>query len=196
MSAQYARPLDYDEARLQREQALKNKRFGLQLWRLVNGFVFAFFVVASYLIRITQGTWPPPGVARLDPLLPALFSIPLLLSAVPASRALAAIRREDRPAMQRYSLATVGLGFVFLAGLVLIWRQVPYSGSYSAIFFTMTGFHAFHVIVGALLFGYVVLKAARGAYSQENHWSVEATVVFWHFIELMWVFYFVVLYLL
>ncbi len=196
MSAQFARPLDYDEAQLRHEQELKNKRFGLQLWRLVNGFVFAFFILANYLMRLTQGTWPPPGVTRLDATLPALFSIPLLLSALPASRALAAIRREDRPAMQRYSLATVGLGLVFLAGLVLIWRQVPYSGSYSAIFFTMTGFHAFHVIVGALLFGFVMWKAARGAYSRENHWSVEATVIFWHFIELMWIFYFVVLYLL
>ncbi len=196
MSAQLARPLDYDEAQLRHDQELKNKRFGLQLWRLVNGFVFAFFILANYLMRLTQGTWPPPGVTRLDATLPALFSIPLLLSALPASRALAAIRREDRPAMQRFGAITAGLGLVFLVGLFLIWRQVPYSGSYSAIFFTMTGFHAFHVIVGALLFGYIMAKAARGAYSQENHWSVEAVVIFWNFVELMWVFYFVVLYLL
>jgi heme/copper-type cytochrome/quinol oxidase subunit 3 len=120
----------------------------------------------------------------------------LLLSALPASRVTAAIRREDRPAMQRHILVTVVLGLAFLIGLVLIWRQVPYSGSYSAIFFTMTGFHAVHVVVGMLLFGYIFVKAQRGAYSKENYWSVEGTVIFWHFVELMWVFYFVVLYVL
>jgi heme/copper-type cytochrome/quinol oxidase subunit 3 len=52
------------------------------------------------------------------------------------------------------------------------------------------------VLAGMVLFGYVFRKAQHGAYSRESHWSVEATVVFWHFIELMWVFFFLVLYVL
>jgi cytochrome c oxidase subunit 3 len=199
MSAQSARPMDlmdFDEARSRYDLDRKNKRLGLQLWRFANSSVFLFFAFANYLIRATQGSWPPPGVARLDATLPAVFSVVLLLSALPASLVTAAIQREDRRAMQRHILVTVVLGLAFLIGLVLIWQQVPYSGSYSAIFFTMTGFHAVHVVVGMLLFGYIFVKARRGAYSKKNYWSVEGTVIFWHFVELMWVFYFVVLYVL
>ena len=196
MSAQFARPVTFNEEQFLHDRELKNKRFALQLWRIVNGMVFVFFAFAYYLIRSTQASWPPEGVARIDGTLPAIFTVVLLISALPAIRVQAAIRRGERAAMQRNILITAALGLVFLVGLVFVWRQVPYSGSYSAIFFVMTGFHAFHVLAGLVLFGYVFWKAQRGAYSKENHWSVEATVVFWHFIELMWVFFFLVLYVL
>jgi cytochrome c oxidase subunit III len=196
MSAQFARPASFEEEQQYlHAQELKNKRFALQLWRLVNGMIFVFFAFANYLMRSAEGSWPPQGVSRLDATLPAIFSAILLLSALPATRVQAAIGRNDRTAMLRNILATLALGVVFLIGLALIWRQVPYSGAYSTIFFTMTGFHAVHVGVGMILFAYVFLKAQKGAYSPENHWSVEATVVFWHFVELMWIFYFVVLYI-
>ena len=197
MSAQFARPTTFEEEQQYlHAQELKNKRFALQIWRLANGMIFVFFAFANYLMRSAVGTWPPPGVSRLDATLPAIFSVVLLLSALPATRVQTAIRRNDRAAMARNILVTLALGAVFLVGLVLIWRQVPYTGAYSSIFFTMTGFHAVHVAVGMLLFAYVFQKARKGEYSPESHWSVEATVVFWHFVEIMWVFYFVVLYIL
>jgi cytochrome c oxidase subunit 3 len=198
MSAQFAQPVPFDEAedtRYQPDQDLKNKRFGLLLWRLANAGVFAFFVLANYLMRQTQPTWPPPGVSRIDAAIPTIFSVLLLLSTFPANGVVKAIRQENRAAMQRNILVTLALGLIFLVGLVVIWRQVPIGGSYSAIFFTMTGFHAIHVIAGMLLFGFVLLKTWRGAYSKESHWGVEATVVFWHFVELMWLIYFIVLYI-
>jgi cytochrome c oxidase subunit 3 len=198
MSAQFAQPVPFDEAedtRYQPDQDLKNKRFGLLLWRLANAGVFAFFVLANYLMRQTQPTWPPPGVSRIDAAIPTIFSVLLLLSTFPANGVVKAIRQENRAAMQRNILVTLALGLIFLVGLVVIWRQVPIGGSYSAIFFTMTGFHAIHVIAGMLLFGFVLLKTWRGAYSKESYWGVEATVVFWHFVELMWLIYFIVLYI-
>jgi cytochrome c oxidase subunit III len=197
MGAQFARPTSFEEEQQYlHAQELKNKRFALQLWRVANGMIFVFFAFANYLMRTAQGTWPPPGVSRLNATLPAIFSAILLLSAIPAMRTQAAIRRNDRAALLRNLLATLALGLVFMIGLVFIWRQVPYTGAYSTIFFTMTGFHAVHVAAGMLLFAYVFLKARKGAYSAENHWSVEAAVVFWHFVEIMWIFYFVVLYIL
>ncbi len=196
MSAQFARRATFEDEQYLQAQDLKNRRFALLLWRVANGMVFLFFAFANYLLRASEGTWPPTGVSRLDPALPAIFSVVLLLSALPAIRAQSAIRRNDRAALYRNLLFTLGLGAVFLIGLALIWRQVPYTGVYSTVFFTMTGFHAVHVAVGMGLFAYILLKARRGAYSPENHWSIEASVVFWHFVELMWIFYFAVLYIL
>ncbi len=196
MGAQFAQPELFDDKRYQESQSLKNKRFALQIWWIVNGMVFLFFAFANYLMRSVQATWPPQGIARIDTTLPAIFSIVLLVSTFPVSRVLASIRRGDRAVMQRSILAALVLGVLFLIGLALVWRQVPYSGSYSAIFFTMTGFHGFHVAVGMLMFGYVLLKAQGGAYSKESHWFVEAAVIFWYFIEIMWIGYFVILYIL
>ncbi len=185
-----------EEERLKRELDLKNKRFALLIWRIANGGLFAFFILANSLMRQTQTTWPPPGISRLDATIPALISVGLLLSALTASRVLAAIRRDDRESAQRNIALTLALGVAFLVGIAFVWRQVHPGGSYTAIFFTMTGFHAFHVLAGMLLFGYVFRKLQRGAYTSDNYWSAEATVIFWHFVDLMWLLYFVVLYII
>jgi heme/copper-type cytochrome/quinol oxidase subunit 3 len=164
------------------------------LWRITNGLVFVFFIFANYLMRNAQPSWPPPGVARVDMGVPLVISAALLLSAVTASRILAAIRRDDRLSAQRHVLATMSLGAIFLIGVVAVIAQIPYSGSYSSIIVMMNGFHALHVIVGLGLFGYVLLKIGRGAYTQDRHWGAEGTIIFWHFVDLMWVFFFLVIY--
>ncbi len=190
-----SRTAKLQEEQMLRELDLKNKRFALQLWRVVNGGVFLFFIFANYLMR-QQTPWPPPGVDRLNATIPTIISLGLLVSGWTALLAQRAIRRNDREGMLRNIVITLAFGVAFLVGLAFVWRQVPYSGGYSTIFFTMTGFHAVHVFVGMLLFAYIYRKAQRGGYSAENYWGVEATVIFWHFVDLMWVLYFVVLYML
>ncbi len=194
MSAQFAQPSNFDDKQYQETLALKNKRFGLVLWRIANGMVFIFFALANYLMRQAQGSWPPPGVSRLDAGLPTLITLALVLSSLPAFRLQAAARREDKRGMITNISAIVVLGCVFLVGMVLVWRQVPFSGSYSSIFFVMTAFHSLHVIIGMLLLGFVFLRVRRGMYTKDNHWSLEAGVVFWHFVDLMWLVFFIVLY--
>jgi heme/copper-type cytochrome/quinol oxidase subunit 3 len=120
----------------------------------------------------------------------------LLVSGFAATRALASVRGNNREAVLRNILIAMGLGVVFLVGIAFVWRQVQPAGSYTAIFFTMTGFHAFHVLAGMLLLGYAYRKAQQGAYTAENHWSLEGTVTFWHFVDLMWILYFVMLYII
>jgi cytochrome c oxidase subunit 3 len=195
-NANLSRTAKLEQERVMRDLDLKNKRLALQLWRIVNGGVFLFFIFANYLMRQQQPIWPPPGVDRLNATIPTIISLGLLISGWTALLAQRAIRRNDREGMLRNIILTVALGVVFLVGLAFVWRQVPYTGGYSAIFFTMTGFHAIHVFAGMLLFAYVFRKGQRGGYSAEDHWGVEATVIFWHFVDLMWVLYFIVLYML
>src|SRR5579859_3424384 len=194
MNLQLARAGKLDEESLLRERDLKNKRTALQLWRIANGGVFAFFALANYLMRQEITLWPPAGVARISVTIPLFISLALLLSSWTALRAQRAIRVDNVRKMKRYTGITLALGLVFLIGMVLVWRQTPVTGPYSAIFFTMTGFHALHVLAGMIIFGYVYSKSQRGAYSAENYWGVEAAVVFWHFVDVMWLLYFVVLF--
>lgn len=176
--------------------ALKNRRFGLFLWRVANGFIFLFFIYANYLMRSVQATWPPEGATRPDVTIPLIVSALLLLSGIPASRALSAIRRDDVPGLRRYVWITVAIGVMFVLGILFTMLRLPWSGPYSSIVNTMNGFHIAHALIGLLLFGYVLWRAGQGAYNAINHWGVEATVVFWHFVDLMWVFFFVVIYLI
>src|SRR5258708_17169024 len=195
MDMQISRAGKLDEQSFLRERDLKNKRFAVFVWRVANGGVFVFFVFANYLMR-QQTTWPPPGVERLNATIPTIISLALLVSAWTAISVQRAIRRDDRAGMQHNIILTLLLGLAFLIGIAFVWRQVPFSGSYSSIFFTMTAFHALHVLIGMLLFGYVYRKTQRGGYTSQDHWGVEATVIFWHFIDLMWLLYFVVIYML
>src|SRR5512135_3199347 len=109
MGAQFVETSPFENEKYWQDLALKNARLGLLMWRIANGFAFVFFIFANYLMRAAQPSWPPPGVARVDIGIPLLISAALLLSAVTASRALAAMRREDRLSVQRHLAATMGL---------------------------------------------------------------------------------------
>jgi cytochrome c oxidase subunit 3 len=185
----------FDQDALTRELDIKNKRLALQIWRVANGGVFLFFVLANSLMRQTQVSWPPAGVPRLSAGIPIVITLFLLLSSWTASRVQAAMKKDDVHGVQQNTLFTLALGVAFLIGIAMVWQQTQPGGSYTAIFYTMTGFHAVHVLAGMLLFGYVYWKAQQHKYTATDHWSLEATVVFWHFVDLMWLIYFVVLYI-
>jgi heme/copper-type cytochrome/quinol oxidase subunit 3 len=194
--AQFAQPVSFNDEAYLRELALKNARLGLLLWRIANGLVFVFFAFANALMRSVQPSWPPPGVERLDATLPVILTGVLLFSSVTASRAMASIRRGDATAMSRHLVFTSLLGAAFMAGIVYFSVQIPYSGAYSSIIVAMNGFHALHVLVGIAIFAYIMLRAGQGTYTKERYWTVEAGVLFWHFVDLMWVFFFAVIFVL
>jgi cytochrome c oxidase subunit 3 len=95
---------------------------------------------------------------------------------------------------------TIGLGVLFLAGVLGVeWGMAPFGPGeniYSAVFYVMTGFHAFHVFTGVIFLVIVLRNGMRGHYSPERHWAVEASVVYWHFVDLVWFFFYPALYLI
>ena len=66
----------------------------------------------------------------------------------------------------------------------------------SAVFYMMTGMHAFHVLTGVIFLGVVLNNARKGLYTAENHWAVEAATVYWHFVDVVWIFFYPALYLI
>jgi cytochrome c oxidase subunit 3 len=65
-----------------------------------------------------------------------------------------------------------------------------------AVFYMMTGMHAFHVFTGLILLLVVWNKGRIGQYSAEKHWGVEAAAVYWHFVDVVWIFFYPALYLI
>ena len=95
---------------------------------------------------------------------------------------------------------TMILGIGFLAGVIGVeWRDAPFAAADSAaaaVFFMMTGMHAFHVLTGVIFLGIVLNNGRRGLYSADKHWAVEAATVYWHFIDVVWFFFYPALYLI
>lgn len=166
-------------------------QFGLWLFFASESFLFAALLAARFYLA---GTERPNVNQQLGLGITAI----LLVSSLTAYMAEAAIARGDRRAFLRYLLATIVLGLVFALGVAYEWRTAEFSRSepYGAAFFSMTGLHASHVLSGVIMLAMVYYLGVRGHFSAEQHWGVEAVVKYWHFVDVVWVFFYPALYLI
>jgi cytochrome c oxidase subunit 3 len=176
-----------------RQKVITN-RIGLWLFILSDAFMFAGLYVARFNLL---GTEIRPEVNQI---LGLVVTSVLLLSSFFMNRAEVAIAHGDKKAFLNSTLITLVLGTLFLIGVVGIeWPITPYGPDHSAaysLFFAMTGFHAFHVLTGVIFLAIIYRNGRKGLYTQERHWPVEAAAVYWHFVDVVWVFFYPALYLI
>lgn len=175
-------------------QKTATNRIGLWLFIFSDSFLFAgLFVARFYLL----GALERP---ELNQLLGLAVTAILLVSSFFMNRAEIAMAYGDQKAFQRFTLITIALGTLFLLGVVgLEWQIAPYGPDHSAaysLFYTMTGFHAFHVLSGVIFLTIVYRNGRKGLYSAERYWPVEAAAVYWHFVDVVWLFFYPALYLI
>jgi cytochrome c oxidase subunit 3 len=171
-------------------------RLGLWLFLLSDSFVFGGLMVARfYLLSLTR----PP----LNQNLGLVVTFVLLLSSFFMNRAEASMEHGDRKGFLIGISATLVLGFGFVAGVLGVeWPTAiaegvtPSANAAGAVFFMMTGMHALHVVTGLIFLLIVLRNGRRGLYSAEKHWAVEASAVYWHFVDVVWIFFYPALYLI
>jgi cytochrome c oxidase subunit 3 len=171
-------------------------RLGLWLFLLSDSFVFAGLAAARFnLLGLTR--------PHLNQVLGLVVTVVLLLSSFFMNRAETSMEHGDRKGFLTGITLTLLLGIGFLLGVVGVeWPNAihegvtPSSGAGGAIFFMMTGMHAFHVLTGVIFLSIVLRNGARGLYSGEKHWAVEAAAVYWHFVDVVWIFFYPALYLI
>ncbi|GAA0243958.1 heme-copper oxidase subunit III [Haladaptatus pallidirubidus] len=159
------------------------------------GFVYFFFIRA--------GAWPPSG-AELPPLLGSLVVINtalLVLSSITLHWAHVELRRNNRSRFLAGLAATLLLGAIFIGGQVyeyyefIVHEHFTFTGGvFNSAFYGLTGLHGIHVTMGAVLIGIVFVRALYGQYSAERHLSVSTVSMYWHFVDVVWIFLVVVLY--
>jgi cytochrome c oxidase subunit 3 len=169
-------------------------RLGLWLFILSDAFVFGgLFVSRFYLL----GTQIRPD---LDQIVGLVVTSVLLISSFFMNRAEVAMAHGDTKEFFRSTLITIILGVIFLVGVVGVEWQIahgsPSDGAVWSLFYVMTGFHAFHVLTGVIFLVVVYNNARKGLYTTERHFPVEAAAVYWHFIDVVWVFFYPALYLI
>ena len=116
------------------------------------------------------------------------------------NRAEVAVSNDDRRRFLTSLSITILLGIIFLIGVVGVeWRDAPFGpgdGPQGAVFYGMTGFHAFHVFTGVIFLSIVLRNGFKKVYSPEKHWAVEAAAVYWHFVDVVWIIFYPALYLI
>jgi cytochrome c oxidase subunit 3 len=171
-------------------------RIGLWMFLLSDSFVFAALLITRFnLLGLTR----PP----LNQLLGLAISSVLLISSFFANRGEVAASSGDRKTFLSSILVTIVLGTAFLLGVVALeWPTAiregltPSSGAAGAVFFMMTGMHALHVLTGVIFLLVIYRNGRRGLYTPQKHYGVEAAAVYWHFVDVVWIFFYPALYLI
>jgi cytochrome c oxidase subunit 3 len=176
-------------------------RLGLWLFLLSDSFVFAgLFVARLNLLGLTR--------PNLNQFLGLAVTSVLLSSSFFMNRGESAMAHGDRKGFLDNTLATFFLGLAFLVGVIFVeWPLAaheglvasfgnPSVGPMGAVFYVMTGMHALHVLTGLILLLIVWNNGRKGLYTAEAHWGVEAAAVYWHFVDLVWIFFYPALYLM
>ncbi len=133
--------------------------------------------------------------------IPALNTAILLSSGATLTWAHWALKKNDQKQLIWGLIATVVLGFIFVGfqayEYIHAYRDLNLTleqGIYGSTFFMLTGFHGFHVIVGAIMLLAVLGRAIKGHFSPHNHFAFEAAAWYWHFVDVVWLALFLFVY--
>ena len=185
-----------EQRELSREELLdlRNKRTAVTIFQFSWILVFVCLIIANLSLRGNFVSWPPPGVQPLDPVLPTIATIGLIVSAVLARGSFQAIQNDQRDSFRRQWGIALALGGIFVLIMAYEWISVPPSGMYGTLFRVMTAFHAVH----ALVIGYIIYRVYGNAasYNAVHNWAVEASVKLWYFVVVAWILFFAVLYII
>src|SRR6476620_5652339 len=187
---------------------ISNPVLGMLLFITSEVMFFAGLFAAYFNVRANAPQWPPIDPATSQPfhieILPLVgpATVLLILSSFTCQLGVWAIRRGDRTAFLR------NFGVTFLTGVTfLIMQGTDYgllghegltlaSGTYGSTYFTLTGCHGAHVFAGVIMLFVVLYRGMAGQFSPRPHDAVEATSLYWHFVDVVWILLFSLLYLL
>jgi cytochrome c oxidase subunit 3 len=185
------------------KKGLGNPVLGMLLFIVSEIMFFAGLFAAYFNLRTATGTWPPEGNGAFELhseiLFPAIMTSLLVLSSVTCQVAVWRIRKGDRQGMNRALLITVLLGVTFLIGQAYDYTQLGFGiadGVFGSTFYVLTGFHGAHVLGGVLMLSVCLYRGGLGQFSAEHHDMVEATSIYWHFVDVVWILLFALLYII
>jgi cytochrome c oxidase subunit 3/cytochrome o ubiquinol oxidase subunit 3 len=172
------------------------------MWAFLGSEVLFFgSLITTFLLYRTPEVGPGPADI-FDIPFTSISSFVLLMSSLTMVLAHHAADRTDWRQMRVWLTATAGLGLVFIAGQVyefvefvdhgLTWTTSPFGSA----FYMLTGFHGAHVAVGVLMLLSAVLMSRAGKLSTNRGLNIELVALYWHFVDIVWIVIFTVVYLL
>ncbi len=179
-----------------------NRKMGI--WALISSEVIFFAsLITTYMVNRGRSVTGPFPAEALNVPLTAFNTFVLICSSLTMVTALARIQRGDQRGVRRFLIFTALLGLLFLGGqateFTLLATQEHLSlaqNLFGATFFTLTGFHGAHVLAGVIWITFLLVRAFQGGVTQQNHIAVELVGLYWHFVDVVWIIIFTMVYLL
>jgi len=177
---------------------------GFVFFLISDCILFSSFIFAYVFLRTSAPAWPPSinghQLPWLDTSFAAFNSIVLFGSGVTMHFALENWKHLNKTKFNWWLLATIALGIGFLLGQAHEWtgafKTLSWSGStMGASFYTLTGLHGFHVLLGVCFLSVLGLQARRGVYTDSKYFGLTAGTLYWHFVDVIWVALFFLFYL-
>lgn len=161
--------------------------------------MFGGFFATYLLLRGGAPLWPPAGT-EVELLLPAINTVVLVSSSFVIHLGNKAIKNNNVSGLRLWYGVTAIMGAIFLAGQIYEYLTLGYgltTNIFANCFYLMTGFHGLHVFIGLLLILGVIWRSRRlNHYSATKHVGVEMAEIYWHFVDIIWIILFTLLYIL
>jgi cytochrome c oxidase subunit 3 len=188
---------------------ISNPILGMLLFICSEIMFFSGLFAAYFSVRASAGVWPPvvadsPELTEAfnlhaEPWFALVLTIILVISSFTCQFGVWAIRRGDRTGFIRNMAVTLILGITFLIGQGYDYATLGFGlsdGVFGTTFYTLTGFHGAHVFGGTIMLSVILYRGLAGQFSASHHDAVEATSLYWHFVDVVWIALFSTLYIL
>jgi heme/copper-type cytochrome/quinol oxidase subunit 3 len=181
---------------------ITNAKLGIWSFLASEIMLFGGLISAYVILRSGSAHMVVPPRSMMGVPLATFNTMALITSSVTMVLALAAIQEGNIPRFQRWILCTIGGGLTFLCVKAYEyhhkWEEgiTISSNLFGSFYYTLTGLHVLHVTGGLILMVYILIAGSRGQFTPESHDRVECAGLYWHFVDLVWVILFPILYLL
>jgi heme/copper-type cytochrome/quinol oxidase subunit 3 len=185
--------------------ATNSKKFGMWLFIISDALTFSALLFAYTYSRVANPDWPKPFEFTPAIIFSSVMTFALLTSSLTMVMAVHAMNSGHRGSTVKWILATMVAGGTFVGLHLTEWLKLineehvtPFQNQwgvplFGATFFSITGLHMTHVVVGIIYLGIICQAVARGKFKAED---VEVAGLYWHFVDLVWMFVFPLVYLM
>ncbi|MBE9009915.1 heme-copper oxidase subunit III [Pseudanabaenaceae cyanobacterium LEGE 13415] len=181
----------------QAHEAAENSKFGFIVFLLSESVIFLSFFVGYSVFKTNNADWYPPGVDHLETREPLINTIVLVSSSFVIYVAERYLHDKKLWGFRVFLLATMAMGGYFLFGQAVEWSNLSFgftSGVFGGLFYLLTGFHGLHVLTGILLQVVMLGRSFIPGNYDSGSFGVEATSLFWHFVDVIWIILYVLIY--
>jgi cytochrome c oxidase subunit 3 len=174
-----------------------NRMLGFIIFLLSESVIFLSFFAGYIVYKTTMADWLPPGVSGLEIREPAINTVVLVSSSFVIYIAERFLHKENLWGFRFFWLLTMAMGSYFLYGQAVEWMSLKFgftSGVFGGTFYLLTGFHGLHVFTGILLQTIMLIRSFLPNNYAGGEFGVEAISLFWHFVDVIWIVLFILIY--
>jgi cytochrome c oxidase subunit 3 len=183
-------------------QAYESAKLGVWTFLATEVLLFGGLFTAFIVFRLKYPQLFREDFVHLNRILGAVNTVVLICSSLTVALGIAAIRKGKQRLLKIFLSLTILLAAAFLVVKYFEWTEkfahglFPGTDVFFSLYFMMTGVHGLHVLAGIVVLGAMLVLAGRGSFSEHYYTPVEVSGLYWHFVDLVWIYLFPLFYLM